>query len=92
MTIERFANYETEGHFTSILTGDQQQAEMGGAPLEIDRDMHLCSDPAIGRADEGFNGRLLELAIWDESLSPETVAFFYQQVHSKTPFSSNARF
>lgn len=62
------------------FAGEQQEGEAGGVSLEIDHDMHLCSDPAIGRSGEGFNGRLLELAIWDEALSPETVAFFYQQV------------
>ena len=62
------------------FAGEQQHSQSGGVPLDIPHDMHLCSDPAIGRLDEGFTGRLLELAIWDTSLSPETVSFFYQQV------------
>ena len=67
--------------YTTFLAGEQQQGETGGAPLEIEHAIHLCSDPAIGRSDEGFTGRLLELALWDEALTPETVAFFYQQVY-----------
>lgn len=44
--------------------------------------MHLCSDPSLGNHDDGFNGRLLELAIWDEGLSPKTIRTFYQQVQT----------
>ena len=65
--------------YSSVFAGEQQEGRPEGALLEIDHDMHLCSDPGIDRSNEGFNGRLLELALWDEALDPETVLNFYQQ-------------
>lgn len=54
----------------------------GGGPLNIRGGIYLCADPAVNASGQGYNGRLLELAIWDEPLSKEAIQVFYTRVRS----------
>ena len=51
----------------------------GGKPIKLKGPIVLC-----GRSDNdtlrGYNGRLSQLAIWDEALSPLQVYYIYKQV------------
>lgn len=59
--------------------GEGEEGGSMGSTIDIDNDIHLCSNPSSEDRNDGFNGRLLELAIWDEGLSPAAVKTFYQQ-------------
>lgn len=52
----------------------------GGGPLNINSFLYLCSDPAVNVPGQGFDGSLLELAIWDQALRPAAITEFYQRV------------
>jgi len=66
-------------------TGNTQPAA-GGAPLDIRHSINLCSDPpTAGGFDSHFNGRLLELAIWNRALSASAIRSLYYEVRAPPP-------
>ena len=61
-------------------TGNTQPAA-GGDPLDIPHDISLCSDPpTAGGFDSHFTGRLLDLVIWNRSLTASAIRTLFLQV------------